>query len=850
MDPDRAVGNEQSCSPEVKDSRSGHVHAPAVGKVRNDKVNAKDIPDRSGAGQWIWLLGMLTCIALVVSPAVYEASFVPTDTARIAFQENCVAGTSARNCIPPTSGEGKKEKATVGRGLPSIESRQNLAGNSRDIGWRLEKWFGHYSYPLWLSRNDPGFYVEMAFLLFTFAFCLSSGFASLESNPGLGGFWCVIGSIVGAASTWGALYVIRLGVFLFCFWRPAAVPQIAIVLLPVLVLSGFFLAAVLTAGIIGRRTDDSLREAMARLRAMAFLMSFVWIGISGFSLVGSFLFKAFVGTTVGHWPHWKQWASILGWAAGTLGGVMAGNSEKSSGRGEDSLLMKVLVKVGPPIFIIGILLLLSQVLQMMVGASGGYRGPGLIWIFLGFLSSALLFGFRLDINDFSMHAFYRDRLARCYAGASYPHRRPNGFTGFAQSDGRIRVADLLPEKFQKGDSAGIAQKQTVSSTGDGATKPYPGPFPIFCTTVNLTFGQDLAWQERKAASFAFTPLYSGYSAGWTSDNSLTKEKARHSYNGFVPTKKFAYEGGGIAMHSAVAISGAAVSPSMGYHSDPAMAFLLTMFNVRLGWWIKNPRVSSLIQLLNSPSPPFPLWNLFNELLGHATDMSHYVYLTDGGHFDNMGLYELVRRRCRRILICDAEQDGSNVFEGIGAAIRKCRVDFGVEIDLNLGKLDLRLVPTDSSPRRPTAPVHFVEGTIKYPEDDEKGRVIYIKTRVTGDEPGDILSYNCQHPGFPNESTLNQWFTESQFESYRRLGYHSILHDPQTAETAVPITVAIQPAVHPSGASPTATLSVASLPSAPGEPLRDILQNVFSAEKTKRVSEMLGKARSQVGPLAS
>jgi hypothetical protein len=90
-----------------------------------------------------------------------------------------------------------------------------------------------------------------------------------------------------------------------------------------------------------------------------------------------------------------------------------------------------------------------------------------------------------------------------------------------------------------------------------------------------------------------------------------------------------------------------------------------------------------------------------------------------------------------------------------------------------------------------------------------------------------LNYNRQHAGFPNETTLNQWFTESQFESYRRLGYHSVLHDPQTVETAVPVTVAIQPITPAAGVHATATLSVASLPPAPEEPLREILQRVFS-----------------------
>ncbi len=794
-----------------------------------------DPPDRSGPGRWIWLLCLLTCIAAGVSPAVYEASFVAANAMRIEIPHTSQPARNSDGRVPAAA----KQKVEVGDGLPDPGRRRELLGRSVPIGSRVTWWFAHFSYPTWIHGRDSAFPVEITFLLFTFAFCLSAGLASLEMHPGFGWCWCLVGAIVGTAGTWAGLYVTRMGIFLLCFWKPAEVPQIALVLVPVCVLSAFFLALVLGAGVVGRRTDDSLREAMARLRALAFLLSFLWVGISGFSLVGPFLCHSLVSATKGEW-HWKQWTTLLTWIGGTLGGVLAGNSDRSSGKGDNSgIVTAILVKIGPPIFIIGLLLLLSQMLQMILNAWGGDWTWGVIITFLAFLASTLLFGFRLDINDFSMHAFYRDRLARCYAGASYPHRRASRFTGFAQSDGQIRVADLLPEKFQQGDSAGIYQ-QSAKAAGNPATKPYPGPLPIFCTTVNLTFGQDLAWQERKGASFAFTPLYSGYSPGWTSDYGVAREKKSRSYkkesrsyNGFVSTRKFAYEGG-IAMHSAVAISGAAVSPDMGYHTDPAMAFLLTMFNVRLGWWIKNPRVSGSIQLFNSPSPQFPLWNLFNELLGRATDMSHYVYLTDGGHFDNMGLYELVRRRCRRILICDAEQDGANVFDGIGSAIRKCCVDFGVEIDLDLAKMDTGL----ATPKRPAAPVHFVQGTIQYPEDDEKGTVIYIKTRVTGDEPGDILNYNRQHVGFPNETTLNQWFTESQFESYRRLGYHSVLCDPQPADAPVPVEVAIHPSSSAPGSAATATLSVSSSAPAPGEPLREILQRVFGVADAIEVQQRL------------
>jgi hypothetical protein len=170
------------------------------------------------------------------------------------------------------------------------------------------------------------------------------------------------------------------------------------------------------------------------------------------------------------------------------------------------------------------------------------------------------------------------------------------------------------------------------------------------------------------------------------------------------------------------------------------------------------------------------------------DTSDYVYLSDGGHFDNMGLYELVRRRCYHILICDGEEDEKYVFEGLGMSIRKCRIDFGGEITLSDLK-DLRLDSTTSYSH-----AHFATGTIRYPEAGgggwlaKVGKILYLKSSLTGagsfkfssgatktlsTEPADILNYKLQHDAFPHDTTLNQWFTESQFESYRRLGAHVV-----------------------------------------------------------------------------
>ena len=181
-----------------------------------------------------------------------------------------------------------------------------------------------------------------------------------------------------------------------------------------------------------------------------------------------------------------------------------------------------------------------------------------------------------------------------------------------------------------------------------------------------------------------------------------------SYNGYVATEDYAYSEQGISLDTAVAISGAAVNPNMGYNSNPALAFLMTFFNVRLGWWISNPRKKDQWPSGNKrPTPRFAAWYLFRELFGKVNDAAPYVNLSDGGHFENMGLYELVRRRCQYILVCDAKEDPKMSFEGMGAAITKCRADFGSEIDL-----DLR--PLQSQGETGFSKAHCVVGTIQYP----------------------------------------------------------------------------------------------------------------------------------------
>ena len=369
---------------------------------------------------------------------------------------------------------------------------------------------------------------------------------------------------------------------------------------------------------------------------------------------------------------------------------------------------------------------------------------------------AILLACRVDVNVFSMNLLYRNRLVRCYLGASRlaGARHPNPFTGFDPNDD-VFLTDL--------------------SEASG----YAGPYPILCAALDVTHGERLAWQERKAESFIFTPGYCGYEFPEQGAMSGTPPAT------YRKTSEYAYpvsksnpmheEKGGMLLGTAISISGAAASPNMGYHTSPPLAFLMTDFNVRLGWWLPNPRFTD--QELKKPEggPPCSLAYLFKELFAATTDRSKYVYLSDGGHFENLAIYELVRRRCKYIIACDADADQGMKFEDLGNAIRKCRSDFGVEITIDPTPMEIK------TPAKPGehgfAKAHCVYGEIRYPktstEEESKGEILYLKPTITGDVPRDVLAYRDAHSEFPDQSTADQWFDESQFESYRRLGLYSL-----------------------------------------------------------------------------
>lgn len=376
-------------------------------------------------------------------------------------------------------------------------------------------------------------------------------------------------------------------------------------------------------------------------------------------------------------------------------------------------------------------------------------GSRFVWLLIGFTLSicvAAISSTFVNINRFSLHAIYRNRLVSAFLGASRV-REPDLFTGLDPHDNPLMKTlwNVKPGDWQ--------------------------PFHILNLTLNLVSTNKLAWQERKAEPFTVSPLHSG--------NSRLGYRNSAEYGG--PD--------GITLGTAMAISGAAASPNMGYHSSPAITFLLTLFNVRLGWWLGNPGPRGE-KTYRTEGPKFAVWPLFKEAAGRTTDESRYVYLSDGGHFENLGIYEMVRRRCRHIVAVDAGCDPYYTLEDLANASRKIEIDLGIKIKFSKLSL-LKPRPKDGTAIGPNQP-YCALGEVDYKSSDpncENGKILYIKAGYHGVEPPGVVGYANSNPDFPHQSTINQWFTESQFESYRALGYEiaSGIIEP-AAKTKGPLTL--------------------------------------------------------------
>lgn len=625
--------------------------------------------------------------------------------------------------------------------------------------------------------------------------------------------------------------VLTTALFFALTWTPRAgsgAESWQLVIFPFAFLYALLIGDLVYVAFLSRKATDEDRERWARSGAWFAILALIWVAWSGLQLIApGFL--------------WDRSTPLLGphaaaAAASALLAIIlarAGLSTRSSAVGAErpKFTQKVLVPAGMIVFAVLVLALLASAnawLEMYLArqsvAIGALEVPSVaaFGVILSLVAIALLVLRFVNVNVFSLHAMYRDRLIRAYLGATRDSHR-TGKTRFATVPNEMLV--FQDARYEQQWTSQAERRNANPYTGfDDADNPdlfwlgIHRTQPLWTVNVALNLVDDrqrLSWQERKAASFTTSPLHAG---SW-----LT---------GYRRTIWYGSRRGGISAGTAIAISGAAANPNMGYHSSAALTFLMTLFNVRLGWWLGNPRTgraartlvrsaveklrplnermgsalasrrrqvkTSILQRqvsrletlsrcfaawLEGPrlawtrpphrerGPQSGLFHLLAEMFGKTNDRGPWLHLSDGGHFENLGLYEMVLRHCKYIVVCDASADPDRHFECLGNAIRKIRTD-----------LDVRIEPADGAEwcigargQNPCASHAMFD--VKYGDHEAQwGRLIYIKPSVydaDADLPKDVRQYSNSSFLFPHETTVDQFFGESQFESYRALGEHQV-----------------------------------------------------------------------------
>jgi len=331
-------------------------------------------------------------------------------------------------------------------------------------------------------------------------------------------------------------------------------------------------------------------------------------------------------------------------------------------------------------------------------------------IFIGLLIFNRVF---LDMNITSLHGFYRDRLSKAYL-----------FN--VDENNEIVHADKI---------------KLSSLNADGTTAPYH----IINVALNLQGSTEPDLRGRKSDFFIFSKHFIG-----------------SERTGFTPTKEMEIYDRHMDLGTAMAISGGAAAPNMGTTTVRSLVFILTLLNIRLGYWLPNPQAVNSRHWLNwlrlGGAKPTLIWR---EALGKIDAKGTHVNVSDGGHIENLGIYPLLKRRCKYIIAIDGEADPNMTFGGLVKLMRFARIDIGIEIEIDLDKL--RKDPSGYSKS------HSVVGDIKY-SNGEIGKLLYIKLSVTGSETEYVRAYRQENPAFPHQPTSDQFFSEDQFEAYRALGF--------------------------------------------------------------------------------
>jgi hypothetical protein len=337
------------------------------------------------------------------------------------------------------------------------------------------------------------------------------------------------------------------------------------------------------------------------------------------------------------------------------------------------------------------------------------------WVLLLVFFVLLVYWLFVDINRTSGHGFYRDRLSKAYL---------------------VRV-----------NSSGAVEHHDNQRLSGLNLEGTAAPYHLINVALNLQGSKHPSLRGRPFEFFFFSKRFSGSNR---TGYARTEDIERYDEN--------------LDLGTAMAISGAAAAPNAGQVTKKSLVFILTLLNVRLGYWLPNPRFAERpprlrrLALLRGPGPKYML----NEALGKLDMQGTFVNVSDGGHIENLGIFELLRRRCRFIFAIVGERDSEMTFGGLVRLMLYARIDLGIEIKIDLDPLRKDDAALSSK--------QWAVGTIHY-ADGETGHLLYIKSSLAGDEYEYIRKYRSENPMFPHETTAEQFFTEARFEAYRGLGYH-------------------------------------------------------------------------------
>lgn len=361
-----------------------------------------------------------------------------------------------------------------------------------------------------------------------------------------------------------------------------------------------------------------------------------------------------------------------------------------------------------------------------------------LWWFAGAVGAATVLGIWVNLNYMSLHRFYRDRLMEAFMPSLVD--ADAGRTAPALLADRARLSEMWNDERPS------------------------APFHLINANVVLVNSAQRKYRMRGGDSFLLSPLYCGSnSTGWDATDRFVRDR--------------------ISLASAMAISGAAANPNTGTGDvsltrNRLVSLLMALANVQLGYWVPAPGARKFA----TPTHFLPgLYNVTGWFLGKGfTEKSWFLQLSDGGHFDNLGLYELIRRRMRLIVLCDAGADPAFAFGDLENAVTRIREDFGVELHFRepssphaASAHPVSALVAGEKPAFPKAEhlacCGHVLADICYPGVSWKGLLVMMKTTLIPDLPVEVLSYKATHPTFPDQTTADQFFNESQFEAYRLLG---------------------------------------------------------------------------------